>query len=84
MDPTMWDCQMIEAGCPLSNFQRQVLEDVYGGREVTRRDRRAGRTLQRSSWPNATVLRPASPWPGLALVSVLALLPLVMSIYSAL
>jgi hypothetical protein len=80
----MRDCQTVHAGGSPSNFQRQVLDDLYGascrtsmweceetGRGVLNAKRRA---INQRAAAGAIVSR----GPGLVLVSVLALLPLVM------
>lgn len=85
MDPVMWDCETAHVGVTLSNFQRQMPGDLYGGRQRMTRgepwlthDRRTARPAQ--SVRRVTARRAAGLLPGLALVSVLALLPLVMSV----
>jgi hypothetical protein len=80
MNSTMWDLQIGQTGDSLSNFQMEVMGDLYGGRPHVRRtsqwnDRPARRAMMTRSTPQ---------WSGVALKSALAMLPLVVSIYVAL
>ena len=73
MRPTLWDCHAVQTGGALSSFQRRVLDDHYSG------GKNAFREGQPTRPPN-----PANRGPGLILVSILVMLPLVMSVYTAL
>jgi hypothetical protein len=82
MNQIMRDCQTVYAGGSPSNFQRQVLDDLYGGPcrtsmlECEETGRRVLNGKRRAINQRAGAI--VSRGPGLVLVSVLALLPLVM------
>jgi hypothetical protein len=90
MDPIMWDCQAAYSAGSLSTFQRRVLSDLYGGRKhtiemgvrIVAGDHRPYQTAERRA-RHAAANRPVRDWPGLAMVSLLTLVPMAMSLYMA-
>jgi hypothetical protein len=81
MDPTMWDCQTVHGGGSLTNFQRQVLGDLYGGRKSTHREderfMRGARRMRRAAVASGSVALPRMSW--LAAMPALVFPPLAMS-----
>ncbi len=84
MDPIMWDFQIAQTGGSLSNFQMEVLGNLYGGRtHVRREDPLFDRASRHTAPRRFGTPRPMRQWRSLAMRSALAMLPLVISLYAA-
>ena len=84
MNISMWDCELTQAGVSLSNFQRQMMTDLHNGRTRMDHDVYLAANDRRTRTLGIAMRVVGRRLPGIALVSVLALLPWVGSICASL